>query len=321
VSARSFAASFAMGAGSFAIFNFSGLVPRCVHPGKRVNRALKGVRDASRGGWLERRVLASRWRCYVLQRYVLGLDRDALHQFFEERVRYDGSTWPLDERRPLILAAPHYGAATVGLLAAVHRMHRRRPVNLFFDTDARKRHVARLLDSAGIDVAQLHSGFAGSVEALRALRRRECLIMMPDVFDHGAQTVVVPFYGRLLRVAAGTAFLALRSNALVVPVFATASRRITLDVKVDTAIDARRFSGDEPQKIFALSHTLFMRFESAFRSAPQHWRGWETLSNVSSEIDPAYRLDYDEPLQVLRARCESLPHLLEEIPELDLICR
>ena len=286
-----------------------------------MNRALLGIRDAARGGWLERRVLASRWRSLVLQRYVLGLDRDALDHFFDERVRYDGSTWPLDERRALILAAPHYGAASVGLLAAVHRMHRHRPVNLFFDTEARKLQVAQLLDSAGIDVAQLHSGFAGSVEALRALRRRECLIMMPDVFQPGAQTVVVPFYGRLLRVAAGTAFLALRSNALVVPVFATAGRKLTLDVKVDTAIDARRFSGDEPHKIFALSHTLYLRFESAFRSAPQHWHGWETFPRVSTAIDPAYRLDYDEPLQVLRARCETLPHLLQEIPELDLICR
>jgi lauroyl/myristoyl acyltransferase len=236
-------------------------------------------------------------------------------------VRYDGSTWPLDERRPLILAAPHYGATAVGFLAAVHRMHRRRPVNVFFDAETANRQIARLLDFSGIDVAQLHDGFAGSIEALRALRRRECVIMMPDVCDDDARTLVVPFYGRLLRVAAGTAFLALRSNALVVPVFATVGNRLSLDVRVDTAIDARRFSGDESQKIFMLTHALFSRFESVFRCEPEHWHGWETFPKISTAIDPAYRLDYDEPLQVLRAKCEGLPHLLQEIPELDLICR
>jgi hypothetical protein len=315
-----FAAWLTMSALSFAI-EFAGLLPARLHAGKRVNRALLGVRDASRGRWLERGVLESRCKSFVLQRYVLSLDRDALHQFFDERVRYDGSTWPLDERRPLILAAPHYGATTVGFLAAVHRMHRRRPVNVFFDAEIGSRQIVRLLDYAGVDVAQLQSGFAGSIEALRALRRGECLIMMPDAFDVSARTLVVPFFGRLLRVAAATAFLALRSNALVVPVFATAGTKLSLDVRVDTAIDARRFSGDESQKIFTLTHALFSRFESVFRGGPAHWRGWETFRRTSTEIDPAYRLDYDEPLQVLRAKCEALPHLLQEIPELDLICK
>ena len=318
MSLRALTARCAITAFSLAL-DLSGLLPRPLHAGKRVNHALREVRDASRGRWLERRVLESRWQSFVLQRYVLGLDRDALDRFFEDSVRYDGSTWPLDERRPLILAAPHYGAAPVGFLAAVHRMRRRRPVHLFVDAENRARQLARLFDGAGVDVSQLHSGFAGSIAALRALRRGECLIMMPDVFDDFARTLVVPFYGRLLRVAAGTAFLALRSGALVVPVLATAGRRLTLDVRVDTAIDARRFSGDDSQKIFALTHALFARFESAFRATPEHWHGWEKLPAVSTAIDPAYRLDYDEPLQVLRAKCESLPHLVQEIPELDLI--
>src|SRR5690606_14921353 len=117
------------------------------------------------------------------------------------------------------------------------------------------------------------------------------------------------------------AFLAIRSNALVVPVFATAGSRLTLDVKVDMPIDARRFAGDDSQKIFALTHALFMRFESAFRFAPEHWHGWESLTTFSTPIDAAYRLDYDEPLQILRAKCDSLPYLLQEIPELELIHR
>jgi hypothetical protein len=301
--------------------DFAGFLPARMHPGKRVNRALLGIRDASRGRWLERGVLESRWQSLVLERYVLGLEREALNQFFEDRVRYDGSTWPLDERRPLILAAPHFGAATVGFLAALHRMRRRRPVNLFFDPGHSARHTLGFFDRAGVESSQLHSGFAGSVAALRALRRGECLIMMPDALDEGARTLVVPFFGRLLRVAAGTAFLALRSNALVVPVFATAGSRLSLDVHVDTAIDARRFAGDESQKIFMLTHALFMRFESVFRSSPEHWHGWERFPKISTAIDPAYRLDYDAPLQVLRAKCEALPYLLQEIPELDLICK
>lgn len=320
MSARALRSRLAMSACSF-VADFGGLLPSCLHPGKRVNRALLGVRDASRGRWLERRVLESRLQSATLHRYVARLNREELHQFLEERVRYDGSTWPLDERRPLILAAPHYGAASVGFLAAMHRMHRRRPINLLLDVEKRTQRAVGFFDRAGLDVAQLHSGFSGSVAALRALRRGECLVMMPDAYEREARTLIVPFFGRLLRVAAGTAFLALRSNALVVPVFATAGSKLTLDVRVDTAIDARRFSGDEEQRIFTLTHTLFMRFESMFRGRPEHWHGWETFPRISTDIDPAYRLDYDEPLQVLRAMCETLPYLVQEIPELALICK
>lgn len=320
MSARGFLAGAAMSASPLAA-ELAGFVPARWHPGKRVNEALAGVRDASRGHWLERSVVESRWLSVVLYRYVLGLGRDELHTFFEDRVRYDGSTWPLDERRPLILAAPHYGAAAVGFLAAVHRMHRRRPVNLFFHDEGGARRVVGFFDRAGFDVSQLHGGVSGSVAALRALRRGECLIMMPDECGTDARTLVVPFFGRLMRVAAGTAFLALRANAIVVPVFATAGSNLTLDVRVDTVIDARRFSGDEQQRIFSLTHALFMRFESVFRSSPEHWRGWESFPGVSAAIDPAYRLDYDEPLRVLRAKCETLPYLVQEIPELDQICK
>jgi hypothetical protein len=320
MSTRAFLAGVAMSAAPLAA-EVAGFMPTRWHAGKRANQALAGVRDASRGHWLEKGVLESRWLSLVLYRYVLGLGRDELHTFFEDRVRYDGSTWPLDERRPLILAAPHYGASAVGFLAAVHRMHRRRPVNLFFNDESGARHVVGFFDRAGFDVSQLHGGVSGSVAALRALRRGECLIMMPDTFADDPRTLVVPFFGRLMRVAAGTAFLALRSNALVVPVFATAGSNLTLDVRVDTAIDARRFAGDEEQRIFSLSHALFMRFEAMFRGNPEHWHGWESFPGISTAIDPAYRLDYDEPLRVLRAKCETLPYLVQEIPELDQICK
>jgi hypothetical protein len=303
-----------------ALLDLTGLLPGALHPGKRVNHALRDVKDASRGRWLERRVIESRWQSFVLQRYVLGMDESSMRVFFDERVLYEGSTWPLDERRPLILAAPHFGAAGVGFLAAVHRMHRRRPINLFVDAGIPTRQLTALFEMAGLDLSRLMSGFAGSVEAARALRRGECLIMMPDVFSQGCQTLVVPFFGRLMRVAAATAFLALRTGALVVPVFATPGTNLTLRVLVDTPIDARRYAGDDDQqKIFMLTQALFARFESVFRFAPEHWHGWERLPGTSTAIDPAYRLDYDEPLRVLRAKCDARPHLVQEIPELDLI--
>src|SRR5690606_28919942 len=142
---------------------------------------------------------------------------------------------------------------------------------------------------------------------------------MPDAFADIARTLVVPFFGRLLRVPAGTAYLALRSRALIVPVFARPDRRLRLCVELDAPIDAGRFAGDDAQRTFMITRALLARFEAAFRTEPAHWHGWENLHRFSTAVDPAHRVDLDEPLRLLRAKCESIPDLLQEIPELAML--
>jgi lauroyl/myristoyl acyltransferase len=317
-------------AGAFAAVD---LVVACVgslpghrwHAGLRACDALRDLRDAPSGPYFSRAVLASRWRAALLLRYAMQLPRPMLRGFLEDRVTYEGAAFAqhvFNGTRPVILAAPHYGAAPVGFLAAVHRMRGRTTLNLFYDTEHAAPQLTALFAHGGIDANQLLGGFAGVIAAMRALTRNEWLVMMPDAFDDLAHTLAVPFFGRMLRVAPGTAFFALRTGAWIVPVFAAPLRRLGLHVTIGRPLDPHRFAGtDEAQAIFMLTRALFASFEREIRRAPEHWHNWEVFPHVSRAVEPPGRLEDDAPLRLLKDLCEASPHLLQELPELELLIK
>jgi lauroyl/myristoyl acyltransferase len=295
------------------------------HRGWRVCRALQGLRDAPSGPYFARAVLASRWRCALLMRYVLQLSRPQLRTFLDDAISYEGSSYAqfvFNSGRPVILAAPHYGAAPIGFIAAVHRMSGRRALNLLYEPERSSAEVAALCEHGGMDTTALLGGFSGVLAAIRALMRNEYLVMMPDTFDDIAHTLAVPFFGRLMRVAAGTAFFALRTSAWIVPVFAAPTRRLGLHVTVGRPIDPNRFVPlEESQAIFMLNRALFATFEREIRRAPEHWRNWERFPGLSTGVEPPGRLEEDAPLRLLKDRCEASPYLLEDVPELESLIK
>jgi lauroyl/myristoyl acyltransferase len=306
-------------------FHVSSVLPECMHAGKRACRALQDLRDAPSGPYFTRAVLESRWRSRLLLSHVLGLSRPQLRRFFEDRVQFEGAVLAapmLDGTRPVILAAPHYGPAPIGYAAAVHRVGAHRPINLFYDTSRTPPRLNRLFARSGVDTNALLGSFSGVVAAMRALERNEWLVMMPDAFDDITHTIAVPFFGRMLRVAAGTAFFALRSDALIVPVFATPAKRLGVRVTLGRPIDSRRFfNSDEPQSIFMLTRALFSCFERELRRAPEHWHNWEVFPHVSRAITPPGRLEDDAPMRLLRDKCTEQPQLLVDLPELEFLVK
>jgi lauroyl/myristoyl acyltransferase len=295
------------------------------HPGMRACKALRNLRDAPSGPYFARAVLVARWRAALLLRYVLQLPRAQMRSFLMDRVTYEGAVFAqhaFNSSRPVILAAPHYGAAPVGFVAAVHRMAGHRVLNLFYDTQRTAPLLDRLFKHGGVDANTLLGGFPGVLSAMRALSRNEYLVMMPDAFDDITYTIAVPFFGRMLRVAPGTAYLALRSGAWIVPVFAAPTRQLGLHVTFGRPLDAHRFSSlDEAQAIFLINRALFASFEREIRRCPEHWHHWEVFPRVSTGVSPPGRLEDDAPLRLLRDKCELSPHLLEALPELELLVK
>jgi lauroyl/myristoyl acyltransferase len=310
--------------GSLSV-NLSSLLPERLHPGKRACRALRDLRDAPSGPYFARAVLESRWRSRLLLRYALGLSRPELRRFLSERALFEGAVFAgpmLNGSRPVVLAAPHYGAGPVGYVAAVSRLGPRKPINLFYDASRTPLQLNVLFEHCGIDTNTLLGGFTGVVAAMRALERNEWLVMMPDAFDDIAHTLAIPFFGRMLRVAAGTAFFALRTEAWVIPVFAAPMAQLGVRVALGRPIDSRRFFAfDEPQSIFMLTRALFACFERELRRAPEHWQNWEQFPRVSTAITPPGRLEDDAPMRLLRDKCVASPHLLQELPELELLVK
>jgi len=315
----------AYGAVDMAVAAATPFAQKRFHQGWRACQALSGMRDTPSGPYFARALLASRWRCALLLRYALRLTRPQLRTFLEDRVTYEGAAYAqhvFNGTRPVILAAPHYGPAPIGFVAAAHRMSGRRTLNLFYDTQHLAPQIALLFERGGIDATTLLDGLPGVLAASRALSRNEFLVMMPDAFDDITQTLALPFYGRMLRVAPGTAFFALRTSAWIVPVMATPARQLGVHVTIGRPIDPLRFAGlEEPQAIFLLSRALFTTFEREIRRAPEHWYNWETFPRVSTCVAPPGRLDDDAPLRLLRDKCEASPYLLQDVPELEILVR
>jgi lauroyl/myristoyl acyltransferase len=311
---------------NLAVAYATATTPKRIHPGWYVCRSLYGMRDAPSGPYFARAILTSHWRCALLMRYVLQLTRPQLRTFLEDNVSYEGAAYAqhvFNGQRPVILASPHYGPAQIGFIAAVHRMSGRRALNLFYDAEhPAASGLTLLFERGGIDTTTLLGGFSGVLAAIRALMRNEYLVTMPDAFDDIAHTLAVPFFGRMMRVAAGTAFFALRTSAWVVPVVALPTRTLGVHVTVGRPIDPNRFAPlEESQAIFLLNRLLFASFEREIRRAPEHWRNWPLFPRISTGVEPPGRLEDDAPLRLLKDKCEVSPELVEDVPELEMLVK
>jgi lauroyl/myristoyl acyltransferase len=300
--------------------------PARIHPGRRACNALAAI-PASRV-WanerLARSILVAQWRSAWLLKYVRRLNQPDLIAFLDAQVRFEGECRlqsALDAPTPLILATPHSGLSVLGCLAIARRMHGRRRFAVLYQDEARNAGIPALFERAGV-TATLLSGVGGVVRALEILRRGGCVATMPDVFNDVADTLAVPFLGRWLRVAAGTAFLARRSGALIVPGYVKAGPEFTVHAEVAQPIDsANCTSDDERQDIFALSCRLFAEFERCLERAPEHWLYWDLLPRVSTPLElPRGACSVDIAI-ALTSRCRAIPGLLRRVPELaPLIC-
>ena len=299
------------------------LLPANWNPGLRAYEVVAELGLAPGRTAFATAVLESFLRSLVLQRYLVTLDSDALRAFVERRVAFEGVMAPprlFSETRPLIFATPHYGAPVAALVASAQLLRGSRTLNVFYDKAQQSEHLQYFFARAGIQTHGQLGGLSGIRNSLRALERGECLAILPDAFEDIAQTLVVPFFDRLLRVASGTAFLALRSGALIVPTFAMPARTLGLHVQVGDPIDPLRLGPvDQAQAIFALSRLLFVRIEEQLRFAPEHWRNWEMLPAVSTAIGTRAELNDSELLLALQAKLHALPPALQDIPELELL--
>ena len=217
---------------------------------------------------------------------------------------------------------PRTTALQLAALIAGAQMLQHRPLNVFFDKARHGSSLAAFFERAGIQASAQHGGLSGVRASLRALERGECVAILPDAFEDIAQTLVVPFFNRLLRVASGTACLALRSGALIVPAFAMPRRDFGLTIHIDRPIDpCRVVAEDEAQAIFLVTRLIFARIEEQLRFAPEHWRYWDTLPRVSTPLGPCIELDDSQLMLAIESRLYRLPPGARDIPELELLLR
>jgi lauroyl/myristoyl acyltransferase len=299
----------------------SPLLPRFRHPGKRALMALGQMPACgiALNKDLARSMLAARWREALLLARARALTARRLPSFIDSTVHIRGAQVLEDclaTRRPLVFATPHFGACVLGCLALARSLQGQRRLALLYQRDPRNAGLRSLFLRADASAALL-SGTAGIVRALQILGEGGAVATMPDVFDDIADTVAIPLFGRWLRVASGTAYLAARSQALIVPGYVRSERGPGVGVELARPIDARDCaSGDVRQTIFALMRRLFAEFESGLRHAPEHWLYWERLPRVSTPLGIPVTAEAFDVTVDIAMRCRAFPGLLRRVPEL-----
>jgi len=299
----------------------SPLTPRSFHAGRRACQALASI-PATRA-WatmrFARAVLAAQWRSALLLEHVRRLPGEELGAFLDSRIRFPGERRflsALATGRPLILATPHTVASVLGCVAIARKLRGSRRFAVLYQSEERNAGLPALFQRAGVAVVLL-SGVGGVVRALEVLKHGGCLATMPDVFDDVSDTIVVPFFGRWLRIAGGTAFLAKRSAALLVPGYVTTRRGLVVRLEAAAPIDAgAEASGDERQDLFALTCRMFAEFERRIARAPEHWLYWDRLPRLSTPMELPRDAGSPDFEAAIANRCRALPGLLRRVPEL-----
>lgn len=293
------------------------------HPGRRAYAGVANLGLAPGKTAFATQYLVAQWRSCLLEDYLSQLSVGELRDFIVHHITYESSESLeelLHKNRPIIFCTPHYGTPIASLILGQQLLKQQRRLNIFYDKNSTADWLEPVLGRLEIQSHTLHSGRLGIRSSLQALSRNECVAILPDGFDDLATTLVVPFFNRLLRIGAGTALLAYRSRALIVPVFAIPAETMGLRVRIAASIDPLTlYAEDEAQALFALSQQLFACIEEQLRFEPEYWHYWEKITGVSTSLDstrPWYQTDSQAGLY---ARWHTLPHSLRNIPELQLL--
>lgn len=301
------------------------LLPPSMHPGKRASRVMRelGIAPGLRWRRFEFRLFLSLWRSLLLLEHGFKSSVARLHRFLRTRVIEHG-TRSLEEIAAMsggvILAAPHYGAFIPACLRVIQAMHGHKRFNVIFNdpkVTPSNAPYGELFARLGCDVTVLYPDRRGTMAALKALKRGECLAILPDVYFESETTIAVPFFGRLLRVMAGTAFFASRTGAPIVPIYGIPSTSMGMELRVGQPIDpAAHTVEDEAQTLFNITAAMMGEMEDQFIEAPEHWNYWDSLRHRSTRLLSARAPSHVDHLSLLSDKLADAPVLFREIPQL-----
>lgn len=306
------------------------LLPPSWHRGKRASASLEraSIRLPINRRRFEQLYYTSLWQSFRLLQFASTAPVRSLVKFLSRRVRVHGSTTfselaNLD--RGVLITSPHYGAFIICCLKIIFEMHGKKRVHVLYNdpkfTPSNSAY-GPLFQRIGCDVNLIFVGRKGTISALKALRRKECVLIMPDVVLDMEQAIVIPFMNRLLRIMPGTGFFALKGDAIIAPVYCSPCSDFSVSLRIGCLVDAAEYiRPDDAQTIFATTRALFKDFEQQYSSLPEHWNYWDRLASQSR---PLGDLDVDSPASLresLVRRIESSPRLAAAIPELEPFLR
>ncbi len=275
----------------------------------RENLALLGVT-----GWHSlveaRRFYLSRRLTLATNEALLRAPAPRIRRYVEAQVAIESREyWQAcrEHRGPLLIVTPHYGPFALGLLKVCLELGSERRVNAFYDPPQRNPGTAcygEILRKCCDNFRPVFNDRRGGVRALQALRNGEVLTMMPDVYELNGQCLLVPFLSQLTYAMSGTAFLALKSGALIVHGYVESSEGGQVRIRFEQPY-FMQVTGDDDYDIYRQTSRLLHGLEGQLRRSPAHW---VYLSQLRGRLD-AGLADADNPGALRRLAGQLGRHL------------
>lgn len=181
--------------------------------------------------------------------------------------------------RPVVVYAPHYGNFAMACLLLVLQSAPKKSVSIFFNPPEKNPYaprMRRLIENLGCGAQALHNDRGGLLKAFRALHKGGLIGIMPDVFDYEAGTIFVPFFGRFAFAMTGTAFLARKYDATLLPLYANRLGTGRFEISIDPPVEITR-TDDLDHDVWHTTAAVFRNIEEHLRREPEHWMYWDTF--------------------------------------------
>lgn len=183
----------------------------------------------------------------------------------------------------LLVALPHHGHFVLSIIGLCKRLQGKRGVSVFYD--APEVHASNgifdvlhacLFGAGDSGVAVLHNNRAGIVGAMKALRAGQVVVIMPDVYRNPEDTYQIPFCGSRRNVMLGSATLARRSGARILPMVSrVGSAQFEFSSVFGSPLDPHAGGGDPVRDTHADFRTtlgFFSQFEPLIEDQLLHWQ-------------------------------------------------
>lgn len=224
----------------------------------------------------------SKFRSELVRRRLLSMPREQLRRFCRASITVEGEQnfrAACESTRAVVFFTPHYGDFALACLRMTLDMERYKTVSVFYDppeVNPTTSIYQGLIERLGCDCKILFNDKTAALKGLRALKRGNVLGMMPDVYEYNPGMMYVPFFGRLTVAMGGTAFFALKSDALLIPVYCYERNRSRFTLKYGSPVELSR-TGDFARDIYLTTAAIFASIQEQLTALPEHWVYWSSL--------------------------------------------
>lgn len=258
----------------------------------------------------------------IVSKYVRGIDRVKALSLIQsvDRTDYGSIEAITSSATGILIAIPHHSHYIFSMIALAERLRKKRRVLIFYGQPSTHRgnevfdqlHGAIWGSNSNVEV--IHDTRQGMAKAIRSLKSCDIVFIMPDVFRKEEETLVIPFCGRPLNIMLGTAALAQRTGAWILPVIPTSSGsgmgfRTVIGKRIDYDGDYTEYDHPEMGRIakYGIMRKIFSQYESIMKTELLYWQNMRM------------HLSFDEDYRELpKDKLRSVMKLLSTAPDIVL---